>query len=257
MSGWRELEAELDTWIRLDRMARFWWRDDDAVDHTPSLDRLIGLAQEHAVPITLAVIPARMERALVRRVAASPELITLVQHGFAHQNHAPQGEKRAELGADRPLAVVREELARGAVRMSAEVRSLALPVLVPPWNRLSAALVPELAEIGFTGLSLYQARRTLLPAAGLLQVDCHIDIMRWTRPPRFIGEAVAIELLLTHLRARRDGSGDSAKNTGLLSHHLVLDEEGWTFLARLLTLLRKHPAVRLDSASEVFTAGTG
>ncbi|TIT57545.1 MAG: polysaccharide deacetylase, partial [Mesorhizobium sp.] len=55
---WQPLVEELARWQRAGRKAEFWLRDDDAVDPTPALDRLLDLTRQFAVPVTLAVIPA-------------------------------------------------------------------------------------------------------------------------------------------------------------------------------------------------------
>jgi hypothetical protein len=252
MSGWDDLQVELDAWAERSETAIMWWRDDDAVDSTPALDRLLALAEQCSAPVALAVIPGRLASGLARRMSAPRDSIGVVQHGFAHRNHAPAGEKRVELGADRPLAATCEELARGAARLAAAFGDLALPVLVPPWNRIAEEFVPKLPGIGFAGLSLYRARAAAFPTAGLVQANCHVDIVGWRPRPAFLGEAAALDLLLDHLQARRRGMADPAEPTGLLSHHLVHDEASWGFLRRLLTTLVRHPAVRLTCASEVF-----
>ena len=36
---WLELNAELDRWHKAGKTARFWLRDDDAVEPTPELER--------------------------------------------------------------------------------------------------------------------------------------------------------------------------------------------------------------------------
>ena len=44
MTGWDRLSIELDAWSAAGRAAEFWWRDDDAIDTTPALDRLLSLS---------------------------------------------------------------------------------------------------------------------------------------------------------------------------------------------------------------------
>ena len=97
MTRWPALRDELDTWAEAGRTATLWWRDDDAVEPTPALDRLLALAARHEIPLALAVIPARASTALARRIAGSGPRIAPLQHGYAHRNHAPPSEKKAEL----------------------------------------------------------------------------------------------------------------------------------------------------------------
>ncbi len=256
MTTWRDLEAELDAWARAGREASFWWRDDDAVEPSAALDRLLDVSAESGVPLAVAVVPGRSSAALAEYLAAAAGPAIALQHGYAHCNHAPADEKKAELGSHRPAATVCEELARGAALMAGLFPAGALPVLVPPWNRIAPELLPLLPDLGFTGLSAYGPRPSAAPVKGLLQTNTHVDIMRWDAPRGFLGETEALGLLCDHLRARRDAAEgiavDPSESTGLLTHHLQHDEAAWSFLARLVPLLGRHAATRAMTAAEVF-----
>ena len=41
MTSWADLGAELGQWAAEGREATLWWRDDDAIEPTPALDRMI------------------------------------------------------------------------------------------------------------------------------------------------------------------------------------------------------------------------
>jgi len=253
MTDWADLTRELDAWAAAGRTATVWWRDDDAVEPTPAFERLLGLAARHAVPLALAVIPARASGALAARIAAAGTALTPLQHGFAHRNHAPAAEKKIELGGHRPLAVVCEELARGRARLAGLFDAGAGAVLVPPWNRIDAGLIAHLPALGFTALSTY-GPRDAAGADGLARVNCHLDLMRWEAPRGFAGEAAALGLLLDHLRRRRAGTADAAEPSGILSHHAAHDDAAWAFLDRLLAALGAHPAVRVVAIAEAARA---
>ncbi len=266
---WRILSEELDAWAAAGRAATLWWRDDDAVEPSAELERLLGLVAARDIPIALAAIPARVSEALACGIETAGARVTLLQHGYAHRNHAPAAEKKAELGAHRPANAVLEELARGQARMTALFGSGRFgsglsgsgpfglgwaPILVPPWNRIAEGLVPEVARLGFRGLSTYGARAAAEPVPGLVQINSHVDIMRWDAPRGFLGAAEALDLLAGHLRARRLGEADAAEPSGLLSHHGAHDEACWVFLDELLGRLAEHPAVRFVAADEAFAA---
>ncbi len=252
MTSWRKLSEELDAWAAVGRAATLWWRDDDAVEPGPALARLLALASARDLPLGLAVIPARASEALAEWLKTDPARATLLQHGYAHRSHAADSEKKAELGAQRPANVVLEELARGWGRMTALFGETWAPILVPPWNRIAERLVPELAGLGFRGLSTLGPRAVAEPAPGLVQVNTHLDIMHWPPPRGFLGEAVSLEILVAQLRARRLGEVDAAEPTGLLTHHPAHDSAAWAFLEALLDRLAEHPAVRFVEAGEAF-----
>lgn len=254
MTGWRELDEELDAWASAGRRASLWWRDDDAVESTPALERLLGLSDRFALPLTLAVIPERLSSTLVRRLAAA-SAVTPVQHGFAHRNHAAPGAKKIELGTERPLAAVLEELARGWSLLEGALAGHMEPVLVPPWNRIAPEVAAALPGLGYRGLSVHGPRSAALAAPGLWQVNTHADIMRWSAPRGFLGEAAALGVLRGHLASRRLGQPravDPDEPTGILTHHLAHDEAAWDFLEHLLERLAKHPGACFPAAAEVF-----
>lgn len=256
--AWRALEAELAAWQAAGRVAGFWWRDDDAVAPSAALDRLLDLAAGHRAGVALAVIPARAEPALGRSLAEHPARTAVLQHGYAHLDHAPAGAKKCELVAPEARPAILEELARGRDRLRALLGDRLLPVMVPPWNRIDAALLRRLPELGFAALSTYKARARAAPAPGLLQVNCHLDILQW-RPQRcFLGAEAALSLLTGHLAAKRSAPAENEEPTGILTHHQAHDPAAWDFLDELLSFLGGQRAARLMPPREVFApAGAG
>lgn len=247
MSSWDDLDRELDAWANSGQTASIWWRDDDAVAPTGQLDRLLTYIDGQRAPLCLAVIPA-LARPELAAVLARPGTISVLQHGYAHLNHAPPGDKKVELGSHRPLGDILAELAAGRDRLLDLFGPAVLPVLVPPWNRIAAAVAAALPSIGLLAISTYGSR----PAGGIRQVNTHIDIMNWRDGRRFIGEAAAIQLAVGHLAARRRASSDPHEPSGLLTHHLVHDEPAWRFVGAFLNRTLAHPAVRWLNGAEVF-----
>ena len=127
-----------------------------------------------------------------------------------------------------------------------------MTALVPPWNRIDAAVAEQLANLGLTGLSSYSPRATETPFPGLAQVNCHCDIMRWKPTRGFLGEEETLTLLAAHLRQRRLGEVDPAEPSGILTHHLVHDDAAWTFLDRLLGYLQDSDKTRVLTPRDVF-----
>ncbi len=252
MSGWEALAAELDAWAAASRTATLWWRDDDAARPEPALDRLLELAARCRVPLCLAVVPAAAGEALAAATARAADMVVAV-HGYAHRNHAVAGARKAELGPERPLDIMLDELVRGRERLEALYGEDVEPILVPPWNRISPPLVPRLPAAGFKGLSTYGARRERAPTPGLVQVNTHLDIMARRNGRGFIGSGPALSLAVAHLAARRLGRVDADEATGLLTHHLVHDAGAWDFVARFLDATRRHAAARWLSAAAAFS----
>jgi len=246
------LLQELDRWRAVNRCATLWWRDDDACSDTPALRRLLDLARECAVPVTIAAIPARVDATLVAAVAGCEEAI-VVQHGYAHRNHARPGERSTELAADRDAATMYGELEAGRARLAALFGERFVPILVPPWNRMASGVAPRLPQLGFIGLSRFGPRETREAAPNLPQVNSHVDPIAWRRDRQFIGLPSMVSRAVEHLSARRTRICDADEPTGVLTHHLAFADEAWSGVRALLDATAHHPAVHWLSAPAAFS----
>ncbi|TBG55668.1 polysaccharide deacetylase family protein [Rhizobium leguminosarum] len=242
--AWDPLHRELDRWQAAGRVARFWLRDDDAVEPTPALETLMTLAGQSEVPLTLALIPGLTGEALAARLAEEAAVAVAV-HGWSHTNHAGPERKKQELGGERPADVVLGELGEGFRLLERLHPARFLPVLVPPWNRIDAALIPALPALGFAALSVYGRAKQDGPMPLL---NAHVDIIDWhgTRGGR--SEADLVAELVAELRHRFAGSDEPV---GVLTHHLVHDAAAWDFLSALFAVTGRHPGVRWSPASEL------
>ena len=234
-ADWAPLISILDRWRGEGRVAQFWLRDDDAIEPTPVLSRLMDICRRHRVPATLAVIPAHTGARLAEFLSGSAS-VEVALHGWSHENHAPPDQKKQELGPHRGPDTVLAELAAGHLRLTSLFREQFVPVLVPPWNRVDKALLPRLAGIGIGGLSVFGPET---PGA-LPTVNTHADIMDWhgTRGCRPASEIIAD--VVKRLAEMRAGGGVM----GLLTHHLVHDEAAWQFLEGMFAATADHPGCR-------------
>jgi hypothetical protein len=201
----------------------------------------------------MAVIPRPAKRGLVRALAHETD-ISVVQHGFAHRNHARPGARKMELGTDRPADLIGEELLEGRRRMLTMFGDRFLPALVPPWNRIAPRVVDGLPELGYRGVSTFKARRRAEIRPGLIAANSHVDIIDWARTRAFGGTDAALDTALTHLVRRRVRADrvDPDEPTGLLTHHLAHDPACWDFIAAFVSRTARHPAARWLAAGEVF-----
>ena len=256
---WDGLAQELVAWQAAGRCATFWWRDDDAAAATPALERLVALSATAGAPIAIAAIPKRIEPSLALAVAGH-STVWLLQHGFAHIDHAKglvdkAGSKGAwELGLHRPIDVVLGELEAGREIMQAAFGAQFLPVVAAPWNHIDPALMPGLRERGYRGVSSYGERPLFPPLPGFVEANIHFDVSNWKHGARFRGEGAALEMIVGHLRRRRSGEAERDEPTGIVTHHAALDEASWKFMAALLDFVARHPAAVWLSPQEIFTA---
>lgn len=250
---WQPLIDELDRWSAAGNVATFWWRDDDAIEPTPALDRMLALVDRYQVPLGLAVIPALVKPQLADRLRHET-LVEVLQHGYRHKNHANAGERAAEFGPQRPLDERRREIEHG--RLLLKDFNLA-PIFVPPWNRYDKALVREIEFGGLKAISAFG-----LPdhqSMVIIECNCQVDIISWRTTRGFAGVEKTVRKIVDHLVARRSGKasdlGSLTVATGVLTHHLDHDDGCWNFLDELFSRVKGHPAVQwitpMDAVSRV------
>ncbi|WP_375461817.1 polysaccharide deacetylase [uncultured Enterovirga sp.] len=228
------------------RVLDLWWRDDDAVSHTPALDRLLGLAATSGCPVSIAAIPARVQPSLVDRLAEETA-VTVLTHGLAHTNHASAGEKPAEFGAHRSQAAAEAELGAALALTGRLFGGKAAPVLVPPWNRIAPAHSERLPRLGYLALSGFGSPIQRRPVRnGTQRVDTHLDPVAW----RVDRSLVPVEHLA---RAAETALASGTTALGLLTHHLMFDEALWRFVESFLDEAARHPAIRFRSVTDVIT----
>jgi hypothetical protein len=248
---WDRVRRELDVWARERRTAQFWWRDDDARDVSANLSRMLATAARFDVTIGLSAIPAKLKPRLVKALERERHAQVLV-HGFAHENHAREGQAKRELGGARRLDDVIADVERGLQLSRAAFGRRLLPVLVPPWNRIAPAAIARLPGLGYRGISTWKPREAAFPTPGLLQVNTHLDVIDWRRGRVVKDERLIAGLLLRKLRWRRQRGARAAEPLGLLTHHAYWDEGKERLIMNLLEATRAHPAVQWRSPAAAF-----
>ena len=213
------------------------------------------MAEAHGIPVHLAVIPQAATPGLAAHVLGSNHLIAAV-HGWAHQNHAPVGEKKAEFGGHRRLAEMQQEVAEGLNRLTRLFGGHLALMFVPPWNRISPQVVAGLQGLGMATLSTFTPRRAPLAAAGLEQINTHLDPINWKGGRGLVDPERLIAGLVRQLEDRRYGRADNGEPYGILTHHLVHDAAIWGFTDALLSRLMAGPVrvwAALDPVSKDIT----
>jgi hypothetical protein len=221
-----------------------WWRDDDAGRFDARLDRLIELAADSCRAIGLAVVPAWLDAKTERLLRSAPH-VQVLQHGWAHLDHAVSGQKSIELGGTADPSEYLIRLQQGRARLEGAFGDRFVPVIVPPWNRIDEAFLSSLARLGFRGISTYadDARGT---AHRLIQVNAHIDLIDWrgTRRMKPLAQLVdELEIRLAH---------PERKVVGLLSHHLNMNLDEMARLRQLLRHVDRTGQCRWTNPADLF-----
>jgi len=232
MTTWRNLDDELALWADAGDQATLWWRDDDVIEITPDLEKLLSLQAVHKIPLVLAAVPAMVKPGLSACLNRASG-VSIFQHGFAHQSRSAEGEKSSEFPSGANNDEMLGEINEGWELL--EAFQFREKVFVPPWNRIAESLYPGLAVSVFAGLSTFGPRASINAAPHLKQMNTHVDIIDWRGTRGFAGEQKVLGDLVKHLSDRRHGNVDASEPTGLLTHHLVHDQACWQFLERFLS----------------------
>lgn len=252
MSGFHEFRAFRDTLVRhldwfaaRDLSVHVWWRDDDAIEPTPALDRLIAIANRHGIEVALAAIPAGATAELAARIAGEG-FVSILQHGVEHRNFQDKGrgEKAAEFGARRDPDAAIAGIARSRARLAELFGDRFVPVFVPPWNRIAPRIAARLPEAGLVATSAF----TQFHPRALPFVQTHVDMIKWKKGAGFIGWHAAELRIDYHLARRRTNADDPL---GILSHHLAQDDASFDFLDRTFEILKSHPGARFTRIVEL------
>jgi peptidoglycan/xylan/chitin deacetylase (PgdA/CDA1 family) len=211
-----------------------FFRNDDAGWSQNALDELLTVFAEHQMPIDLAVIPATLDGDIARRLdnwRVEHPAIGLHQHGYAHVNHEPDGERKCEFGPSRPLSRQLADIVAGRERLQSMLGD-SDPIFTPPWNRCSAAAAEALSEHGFALISDDGA----LAKAGSTTACLPISF-DWERHRR----EGQLETALAAQIANANGP------IGIMLHHETMDVAARATLGTLLTLLNDTRGVRVHA----------
>jgi hypothetical protein len=215
-----------------------FFRDDDVGWRADRLGDLLDLVGELGLPVDLAVIPAvvdaRAARKLLGRIERSDGLLGVHQHGYAHVNHEPSGERKCEFGRARPREDQLHDIATGRQRLGLLLGPAVEPIFTPPWNRCTEATGSCLTELGFEILSR-AASAAPLAAPGLRELPVSVDMQKRRNGARLPVEQIAA---IAAAAVRREGP------VGVMLHHAEMDRPELEATAQLLKALAEHDRTR-------------
>ncbi|MBR71921.1 MAG: hypothetical protein CMM30_03140 [Rhodospirillaceae bacterium] len=249
--SWDDLIYEINSNIDIGLPVEFWWRNDGVYSKSNDLRQLSSLASNEGVPVAISVIPEKMRDDIVFHIKNFDNHF-VIQHGYAHKNHAHISEQKNELSLNRPIKDSLKDLSIGFRNLSSEFECKFLPILVPPWNRLSTQIIPHLNSLGLMGLSCLGGRNFPNPVSNIFQTNTHIDLIDWKGTNRFIGTGAAIAFACKHLSDKRNGKADPFEPTGLLTHHMRMDFSSWAFIGTFIRKTKTISDVQWPSIQDIF-----
>ena len=181
---------ELDAWNAAGLVARFWWRDDDAVTVTPQLRRLLTVSNDFGIGAGVAVIPKQAKVELVDAIC--PTRCCIWQHGWGHDFY-----ESGEFGNGRRLGAMISDALEGRNALDALCGESGWQrVFVPPNHGLAMDFKNLIPALGYTVLSAGVPLTPEVPHVA--ELNAEVDVMDWPRG-RVLGEDDIFILLAAQL----------------------------------------------------------
>jgi hypothetical protein len=137
-------------------------RNDDVWTLEKSFTDFFAIMYGLKIPVVYAVIPKLLEKSaaifLRKAKEKTPDLIDIVQHGYAHENHADAGQRKYEFGDNRTYQQQVYDIEAGIKIMKKWFGGLLTPGFIPPYHSENADTVKALE---YLDVPLYSARLKL------------------------------------------------------------------------------------------------
>ena len=224
----------------LDRSPKaiIFFRADDVGIPSKKQDRLLRTFVAHGVPLCPAIVPAWLNKERWDQICTvidnQHQFFCWHQHGWNHFNHQQSGKKQ-EFGPDLDRAKKNLAISRGREKLAGILGTNFRPFFTPPWNRVDAETMEILEVQGFHAISRYRGDKLAAPPT-LPDLPANVDLHTRKEPSPDEGW----QALLTELaQALTTGCA------GIMIHHQRMNDAAFSFLALLLTEIRKRSHFRL------------
>lgn len=221
--------------------AHIFIRNDDVWTLDKEFRFFFDLAMESRIPVVHAVIPGKMDKALIRFLCKAkertPALLDIVQHGWVHANHSDEADKKYEFGRSRSYAAQAQDIDMGKERMQAAFGDLMTPAFVPPFHGYDQQTQAILND-GF--FKLFSAgSRGLDKKSGLLELPATISFSSYGKntKPSIKLAADVVEILAINIRR--------VPLSGVVTHH-----EDFTTMASRMELTNFFRLLAVKKARE-------
>ena len=235
-----KLERVINTEISSGNIIRFWWRDDDVIDDTDELNKLLEFSIANNVPSYLAVIPKTLSDDAINKIKEHHN-ISVMQHGYSHNNYANVGEPFNEFGQHRNLEAQLKEIRIGFEKLITSFGNQFVPVFVPPWGHIAESVIEKLSTIGIKGISLIGHSDKNYPCLFNKNVD--IDIFSWKTQSE-----ISYEFNIRDYSQILDDICDKIKlkinnnnsiTIGIVTHSQIMNNQDWRIFRKLIMTLKK------------------
>jgi len=217
-----------------------WWRDDDVIDDTEELKKLISFSCLNKIPVNLAVIPQKLSNEAVILIKQYAHL-SVIQHGYSHTNYANVGDPLNEFGLLRSLEIQLKEIRIGFEKLITAFGNQFVPVFVPPWGHIAESVIEQVSTIGIKGISLIGDHDKMYP--NLINNNVHVDIHSWKTESDTSYEVIirAYNQIIDDVnnKIKKEKSDDDCLTIGILTHSQIMGNNDWHIFGKLVKAIKK------------------
>ncbi len=240
--AWKHILQEgLERLAQTKKRIPIFLRDDDIDEDEETLRHLLDITLSRHAPMNLQIIPEKLTSAGIRLLKdfnrVNPDLVSLNQHGYSHQNHEIEGRK-CEFGPDRNFQEQMEDISKGKAILEATFPMRFYPVFTPPWNRCTSDTFKILDELGFHIFSKDLGKEPITGYA-FTEISTTLDLYTWKGGARMKAPEDIVALLLHQM--------EELPLIGILLHHKVMNAEAFSFFDQLLNELTRCPSIEFHT----------
>jgi len=247
LRDWRGILASCLDRFHGSPLPPIFFRADDIGAGGRAFNALCEVFRSHQVPLGMAVVPAWLSDVRARQLfEAAPReepLWAWHQHGWRHVNWERAG-KKSEFGDQRPIEKQWRDIHQGQLKMREIFGEQLVNVFTPPWNRLSAATLRIIQDLGFDGVSIGKFLPRGLRSSYTfknLRVNLDLHTRKGKDPEKDFHDV--LEELATLLGKKEP--------LGVMLHHQKMNYFAFEFLDELLSQLRNLPGIQFSSFREI------
>lgn len=229
-------------------------RNDDVWTLDRSFREFFDFMLGQKIPVIYGVIPARLQEDaavfLRRAKERNPKLLDIVQHGFAHCNHAPEGEHKYEFGPGRTYMQQFDDIVQGMRIMNRWFGEFMTPGFIPPYHADDHKTIKTIEQLN---IPIYSSKlKVPLRKKRFIEVPAQI----WANRIDDLGVPSPMEF---HNLSRDLATVmDSRLMTGIVFRHQMMvnpgDHDVLKALIKLISNKRREGSLRIVLFSDLMRA---
>lgn len=212
---------------------------------------------KYEIPVVYGVIPALIQEDaaifLRRAKEKNPRLLDIVQHGYAHRNYAPAGERKYEFGHARSYKQQLDDIASGIQIMRSCFGEMVTPGFTPSFHSYDTNTIDAIEALN---VPIHSAR-LIVPREKKKFIDVPAQI--WANKLDLQGKPCSLEF--HRLAIDLASVLESGPITGMVFHHLrMVDPRDFDVLKAFMKLIlqeRTGRKIRTVLFSDLLNAAAG